>query len=720
MIDTVDPVQVGGVITYLISVQNHGPNVANNVTVFDTLPAQLSFVSGIPSQGTIFATNSVVIVNFGSISNGGVATVLVAAQATVPGVFTNYATVVSVDAEATMANNSAVEVTSVSPVPVISGGVIPLGITPTTNAATLANILVGGNLAGLTVQSATLRAQANGSGAMSSGLFNFGPPPTLFGLPAPGIVLTTGDVNDYGIGTNSSFGKTTSYFVAATAAQQALLNPITGPNAHFDVTQLDIRFAVQPGFNQVTFNLVFGSEEWPTFVGSFNDGFGIFLNGTNIAFTVGKPVNIDHPAMTTNAFPNELNGILSPGGNPVLTFIAPIVPGSSNNVLTFIIADTLDSALDSTVYISSLRALQGSSSDLAISVSTVPEPVFVGSNVTYSITVNNLGPDVAPNVIVSDLLPPNFNLLSVATSQGTLTVSNGSLTCSLGALQPNGFSLITVVGTVLAEGILTNQATVVSDLPDLTAANNSATARTTVLPFSGFNPAVINIVDAGPSVAYPSVVRIAGYSGLVDRVTVTLTNLSHTHPADIDMLLVGPQGQSVVLMSDAGLFGGMTNAILTFDDTATNSLPATGAIVSGTYKPTDFAPGDTFYPPAPAGPYGVDLSVFRGTDPNGDWKLFILDDQGQDTGILAGGWRLTFVSPPPALPVPALRAQVLGNNLVFNWPIGAFGFVLESTTMVGPGAVWVPENVVPTNDGVSNQVTVPIGSGLKFFRLRKP
>ena len=40
--------------------------------------------------------------------------------------------------------------------------------------------------------------------------------------------------------------------------------------------------------------------------------------------------------------------------------------------------------------------------------------------------------------------------------------------------------------------------------------------------------------------------------------------------------------------------------------------------------------------------------------------------------------------------------------------------------MVGPGAVWLPENVVPTNDGVSNQVTVPIGNGLKFFRLRKP
>lgn len=165
----------------------------------------------------------------------------------------------------------------------------------------------------------------------------------------------------------------------------------------------------------------------------------------------------------------------------------------------------------------------------------------------------------------------------------------------------------------------------------------------------------------------------------------------------------------------------MTNANLTFDDDATNSLPQTGSVVSGRYRPTNFGTGDGFYPPAPSGPYATTLAAFTGTDPNGDWKLFIVDDSGRDLGELTGGWRLTFVSPPPPTPVPALRQpRRVGNSLAFSWPLGAFGYVLESTTMMGPGAVWVPEGQVPTTDGINNQVTVPIGNGLKFFRLRKP
>ncbi len=722
MFDTVDPVAVDGVVTYLISVENLGPNVANNVTVFDTLPAQLDFLSGIASQGRISDSNGLVIVNFGSIPNGSVATVLLAARAVVPGVFTNYATVVGGDAEASAADNSAFEVTTVVPGAVSSGGTIPLGITPMLDATLLASTLTGGNSAGLTVQSATLQGHTNAaSGATSSGLFNFGPPPTLFGLPAPGIVLSTGNVLDYGVGTNNSPTNTTDFGVAATAAQQLLLNPITRPNTHFDVTQLDIRFAVQPGFNQVTFNLVFGSEEWPAFVGSFNDGFGIFLNGTNIAFTAGRAVNIDHPNMVSNTHPNELNGILAPGNNPVLSFTAPVVPGSTNNVLTFIIGDTLDGLLDSTVYVSSLRALQAPNADLSVSVSAVPAPVFVGSNLSYSITVNNLGPNVAPNAVLRDVLPPEFHLLSATTSQGILSVSNSTLICALGNLGPNGFALINVVGTVVAEGLLTNVASVGSDLPDFANANNTAVDVITAFPFSGYNPTPVSIADAGPALLYPSVVHISGFGGLVDKVTVTLTNLNHANVADIDLLLVGPQGQKVLLMSDVGLLGSVTNADLTFDDDATNSLPQTGSVVSGRYRPTNFGTGDTFYPPAPTGPYATTLAAFTGTDPNGDWKLFLVDDSGRDLGELTGGWRLTFVSPPPPPPVPALQQpRRVGNSLVFAWPLGAFGYVLESTTMMGPGAVWVPEGQVPTTDGINNQVTVPIGNGLKFFRLRKP
>jgi hypothetical protein len=98
--------------------------------------------------------------------------------------------------------------------------------------------------------------------------------------------------------------------------------------------------------------VAFGSEEFPEFVGSeFVDAFGLYLNGTNIAFVGGQPVNIDHPCFTAFAG-TELDGVLACGGNPVNTFSGAVHSGS--NTLTFIIADTSDANLDTTAYIGAL------------------------------------------------------------------------------------------------------------------------------------------------------------------------------------------------------------------------------------------------------------------------------------------------------------------------------------------------------------------------------
>jgi hypothetical protein len=97
---------------------------------------------------------------------------------------------------------------------------------------------------------------------------------------------------------------------------------------------------------------VFGSEEFPEFVGdAFVDGFGMFLNGTNIASVGGLPVNINHPGMLALGG-TELDGILAPGGDPFLVFSGAVNP--TGNTLTFILADTSDEILDSTAYIAEL------------------------------------------------------------------------------------------------------------------------------------------------------------------------------------------------------------------------------------------------------------------------------------------------------------------------------------------------------------------------------
>ncbi len=162
------------------------------------------------------------------------------------------------------------------------------------------------------------------------------------------------------------------------------------------------------------------------------------------------------------------------------------------------------------------------------------------------------------------------------------------------------------------------------------------------------NPAPITIPDTGPANPYPSPITVSGVSGSILNVELTLFQLSHTFPADLDMLLVGPGGQSVIFMSDAGGGNDIVNVNLTFSDFATQSLPETGQIVSGVYLPTNYGSGDTFPPPAPPPPYGAAFNVFGGTNPNGVWNLYIVDDAAGDSGSVAGGWQLTICIPEPA------------------------------------------------------------------------
>jgi subtilisin-like proprotein convertase family protein len=161
-------------------------------------------------------------------------------------------------------------------------------------------------------------------------------------------------------------------------------------------------------------------------------------------------------------------------------------------------------------------------------------------------------------------------------------------------------------------------------------------------------PRVTGIALASP---YPSTINVSGLSGTVRSVRVNLNGLAHTFPSDIDMLLVGPQGQQVILLSDVGGGTDIVGVNLTLDDAAPAGLPAT--LVSGTFRPTNIGGGDIF-PGAPAGAPAAALAAFAGTDPNGAWQLFVVDDVGADRGDMTGGWSLSIetefavcVSAPP-------------------------------------------------------------------------
>ena len=180
--------------------------------------------------------------------------------------------------------------------------------------------------------------------------------------------------------------------------------------------------------------------------------------------------------------------------------------------------------------------------------------------------------------------------------------------------------------------------------------------------FTNPNAIVINATDeASP---YPSTILVSGVAGSVSKVRVALTDLSHAFPADIDMLLVGPGGQNLILMSDVGGSIDIAGVDLVFDDAAAGDVLIGMEITSGTYKPTDVSSGEIFPAPAPAVSGATTLATFNGTNPNGIWSLFIQDDAAADAGSL-GGWSITFV--PEATAAAGQAAALLALLAIRRW-----------------------------------------------------
>ena len=195
---------------------------------------------------------------------------------------------------------------------------------------------------------------------------------------------------------------------------------------------------------------------------------------------------------------------------------------------------------------------------------------------------------------------------------------------------------------------------------------------------TGLNPPAFKNATAVPiktvgTTDPPSTVNVTGLKGTVTKVTARLTGLSHTFPDDLNILLEGPRGQTVMLMSDVGSAVGSRASnktsypadgiTLNFSDTAPRKLSDTDPLVSGFYKPTNVTdPAEGGPPemdsPAPltdtTTPFSTSLGSFNGTNPNGTWTLWITDDNlnARDIGgKIYGGWGLDIkTTGPPKTP----------------------------------------------------------------------
>ncbi|HVE58784.1 MAG TPA: FG-GAP-like repeat-containing protein [Pyrinomonadaceae bacterium] len=158
---------------------------------------------------------------------------------------------------------------------------------------------------------------------------------------------------------------------------------------------------------------------------------------------------------------------------------------------------------------------------------------------------------------------------------------------------------------------------------------------------NGTNPPFLNT----------STVNVSNLPGTITKVRVSLNKITHTFPADLDIMLESPTGVRTMLMSDTGGGSnqGFVNKTIIIDQSAANTIPVPATENFGYFKPTNLAgsttlePGgiDVFPSPGPGSQnYGVgNLDVFNGTKPNGTWKLYAVDDEAADFGGFEG-WTL--------------------------------------------------------------------------------
>jgi uncharacterized repeat protein (TIGR01451 family) len=130
-------------------------------------------------------------------------------------------------------------------------------------------------------------------------------------------------------------------------------------------------------------------------------------------------------------------------------------------------------------------AAKDGSANLAITKTDSPDPVNVGSALTYTIGVQNLGPDSATGVRVTDDLPKEVDLVSATATVGKCASKGQKVTCELGQIGTGvnygGPATVSISVIPRKTGTIKNTASVNGDQKDPVASNNKATATTSVI-----------------------------------------------------------------------------------------------------------------------------------------------------------------------------------------------------------------------------------------------
>ena len=342
-------------------------------------------------------------------------------------------------------------------------------------------------------------------------------------------------------------------------------------------------------------------------------------------------------------------------------------------------------------------------SEVAASTTTVvtssPNPSTTGTPVTFTATVTSGGNPVTTGTVTFTEGPTTLAANVPVNASGQATFTTAAL--------PEGSHVIT--GTYNGTpALLTSSGTVTQVVDNTTTTPDGDT---------WCNTGGITVPSSGTGTPYPSRITVSGAGTAISLLTVDLADVAHTTPFDLEVLLVGPAGQNIVLMSDVGGSTPATAVDLTFADSAGGPIAAGGPLATGTFDPSDDdsdGADAALPPPAPVASGATMLATFNGTDPNGTWSLFVADDASGDSGSIAGGWCLNVSAAQPTTTTvtSSVNPSTVGQPVTFTATVTSGGNpVTTGTVDFTEGATTLADDVPVNASGQATFTTSTLTEG---------
>jgi uncharacterized repeat protein (TIGR01451 family) len=413
------------------------------------------------------------------------------------------------------------------------------------------------------------------------------------------------------------------------------------------------------------------------------------LNGSSLADVqvtnlLSAPIQLVSIGLSQGSFTNYGSvvvfdlGQVADFGIAFLTLtVEPTATGLLTNTVTVVSAYTPNTASTNVVVQVTNVVIQA---DLGVAITGPAQAVITNDWMTYGVTATNSGPNAAPNVVLTNTLPPGVVLLSVSPVNQSYSVVSSNLIFNLGTMTNGGYTNLQFTVQPTNAGVLIFSASVgAPGVLDTNTANNSASTNITVIAYL-----------PGSLVAFTNSPQTTNFlSGLLEQ-TITVSNAGVTSVSAARLVVLGLTNR---LFNAVGTNNG--NAFVVYD-------PPPGTLLTN----------------------GQSVNMLLQYFPRKSFPF--TNSQLQAFAVPVPNW-----TPPAATSVSTNLsitriAQLPNGNMLIEWPaitnrtytVVYSDNVLFSNSMMAPPSIVAPANDVEWIDyGPPATVSAPPNSSTRFYRV---